>query len=82
MAYHTYELAWGIKPDANVPGFLKKLYSVNFPESDVVQKMAYNSIKVSFKPNNRLIEPLKISLNILSYNNYIILENSFTTNLQ
>ena len=39
MAYHTYELAWGIRPTANVPGFLKNLYSVYYDDIDVVERI-------------------------------------------
>ena len=81
MAYHGYSLGWGIRPEANVPSFLKNIYTISYSSSSVVEKIAYNSVKVFFKPNARLIEPTRVDLTVINVANVIILENSFATNL-
>ena len=43
--------------------------------------MAYNSIKVLFKPNSNIVEPIKIVLKILD-GDIVILKNTFSNNLQ
>ena len=65
---------------ANVPAFLKTVYDVQFPETRV-NRIAYNSIKVIFKPNNSIPGPLRLDLHLGTAYDLLILKNSIEMNL-